>query len=445
VATRGEQLTGNAGALLLRETDHRLGLTRSLVRRLSDPRNQAQSRHSLASLVRTRLLLMALGFRDQRDVELVRKDPALRVAASTAAGLTPLQNGGLASQPTMSRLIDALSIETNLHHLNESLMDWAIACGAAGRGLAKRQATIDLDSVPIEVHGHQPGSSWNGHYGMRCYHPLIAMLDTGHWIGLELRPGNTYTATGCEDMLAPLLERIERETGHRPRLRADAGFPSEGLLSWLEAREVPYVFRVRNNSVLDRLAEPFLHRPPGRPPLEPRQWVYDLTYRAKPWSKERRVVLVVLERKDELFLHHFFLVTNATPQEWSANDLLADYRQRGTMEGHLAELQTVLAPALSCTLRGEDRSNADARVECRNAATFLLYALAYNLAHAARLILARAMHSALSLDRLRKLVLNVPALVVVHARRATIAVTSSVARLWTLFVRALPGHIPRVA
>jgi len=30
------------------------------------------------------------------------------------------------------------------------------------------RVTIDIDSLSIEVHGHQAGSEWNGHYGIRC-------------------------------------------------------------------------------------------------------------------------------------------------------------------------------------------------------------------------------------------------------------------------------------
>ena len=46
-------------------------------------------------------------------------------------------------------------------------------------------------------------------------------------------------------------------------VRLDAGFPDEELLSGLEARGIPYVARIRNNPVLDRMAAPHLKRPGG--------------------------------------------------------------------------------------------------------------------------------------------------------------------------------------
>ena len=150
------------------------------------------------------------------------------------------------------------------------------------------------------------------------------------------------------------------------------------------------------------------------------------------------------ERKNDLYLHHFVLITNATPESWSARDLVDEYRKRGTMETRLGELQSVLAPALSCTLRREHRTQEDqADVPFRNGATMVLFALAYNLAHSTRLTYARATHHPCGLDRLRKRVLAVPAVVLVSARRATVAVAVGVAAVWQRILDALP--VPNLA
>ena len=113
----------------------------------------------------------------------------------------------------------------------------------------------------------------------------------------------------------------------------------------------PYVARVKNNAVLDRLAMPFLKRPPGRRPNEERTWFHELTYAAKSWSRERRVVLVVIDRPDELLLQHFWLITNWTAEQCSGADLLDHYRTRGCAEGYMGELMNVLQPALSSSPR----------------------------------------------------------------------------------------------
>ncbi len=54
---------------------------------------------------------------------------------------------------------------------------------------------VDIDSLPAVVHGHQPGSLYNGHYGDRIYHPLIASAgELGDLLGGKLRHGNVHTA-----------------------------------------------------------------------------------------------------------------------------------------------------------------------------------------------------------------------------------------------------------
>ena len=100
-------------------------------------------------------------------------------------------------------------------------------------------------------------------------------------------------------------------------------------MAGLEKRGTPYVARVRNNAVLDRMAQPYLKRPAGRPPLEPRIWFHEAVYQAKSWSRPRRVVCVVLEKFDELLLDHFWLITNMDAAEKPAEALLELYRKRG--------------------------------------------------------------------------------------------------------------------
>ncbi|MBI4575557.1 MAG: transposase [Planctomycetes bacterium] len=127
-----------------------------------------------------------------------------------------------------------------------------------------------------------------------------------------------------------------------------------------------------------------------------RVWFHELAYQASSWSRVRRIVLVVLERPGQLFLDSFYLVTNWSAEQMPAVDLLQFYRERGTMEGHLGELQTVLASALSCTSRPKSRvrgrvpkhREVPRDAEWANAAPFLLYALSYNLANTARRIMS---------------------------------------------------------
>ena len=113
--TRPELLSADTGALVQRELMERSGLIDWLTERLHDPRHPSSIRYPLSDLLRTRLLLLGQGWRDQSDADRLRQDPSLRVASQTRRGTAALEEGhGLASQPTLSRLLDTLSREENL-------------------------------------------------------------------------------------------------------------------------------------------------------------------------------------------------------------------------------------------------------------------------------------------------------------------------------------------
>lgn len=371
VEARAERLTAEAGAVLIREVIEHLGIGRFLADRLHDPRRPDLITHPLVELLHTELIMLAQGWRDRDDADALRDDPVMRLAVSERRGISPLMSpspdraegepkpknppvpDGLASQPTLSRLGRTLATEQNRAVLRDSLLVTAARRIKAGRcGHRMRYVTIDVDSLPVEVHGHQEGSEYNGHYHARIFHPLVASIgETGDLIDMRLRKGNAHTAEGALDFILPLVDRVEKELCQVASARLDAGFPEEKLLAGLEQRRTPYVARVKNNPVLDHMAEPYLRRPPGRPPNEPRTWFYEMNYAAESWSRGRRVVLVVLERAEELFLHHFWLITSWAEDQMPAADLLELYRGRGTAEGHFGELMSVLDPALSSSPR----------------------------------------------------------------------------------------------
>ena len=92
VETREERLTDGAGALLLCETFERSGVGRFLTDRLQDPRKQETITHPLGELLLTRVELLALGWQDQDDADLLRNDPALRLSVSDRRGDASLRN-----------------------------------------------------------------------------------------------------------------------------------------------------------------------------------------------------------------------------------------------------------------------------------------------------------------------------------------------------------------
>ncbi|MBC7138894.1 MAG: IS1380 family transposase [Defluviimonas sp.] len=441
IESRSDRLTGDPGAVMLREVMERSSFVPWMTERLKDPRSEVDVTQDLASLIRTSVLLAAQGWRDHDDADALRHDPAFRLASSSAAGLTPLADGsGLASQPTLSRFTALMAAPANLKVLREAVLELAgRGIRAERRGKRLPAVTLDVDSAPIEVHGHQPKAEWNVHYAARIYHPLITSIaETGDMLDARLRAGNVASADGALDVILDVVDRARKNFCDVAMVRIDAGFPSAALLAGLDARGIDYVSRLRANAALDRLAEPFMKRPPGRRPAEPRMWLHELRYQAASWDEPRRVVLVVKEREGDLLLDRFFLVTSLGWTAKTQREVLAHYRERGKAEGHMGELKDVLAPALSSTNRPKShwrgkkpRSKTPAvdAFAC-NEVRLLIACLAYQVMHVARRAMAEATGTGWSLRRLRERVLRAGARLVISARRMTLALSSAAAPFW---------------
>jgi hypothetical protein len=322
-----------------------------------------------------------------------------------------------------------LSSQENLDVLSQSLVKWSGKMKRATTGKKTRSVILDFDSTPVRVHGEQSGSTYNGHYGMRCFYPLVAQIrETGDWVGAQLRMGNEHCSVGAVELLQKVIPQVQEQIAPVRLVCGDAGFPNEPMLEWLEQQRIPYVFRLMNNAVLDRMAEPYLKRPPGRPPAQGRRWYVDLEYAAAAWRIRRRIVLVIVERPGELFLDRYVLVTNQTPRQMHAEKLADMYRYRATMESHIGELKNALSLNLSCTNRTKSHvrgrppvtRGAPRDAALSNQATFLLFALAYNLANAARRIISREIEGRSgrrwSIQKLQNLLLRRPGRIIVSAR-----------------------------
>lgn len=448
IVSRPDRLTGEAGAVILRELMERSGVIEWLDARLHDPRKPELITYRLSTLLRSTLALLGQGWRDQDDADALRHDAAMRLATSDGRGTAPLDDGNhLASQPTMSRLIAALSTAGNRRTLRRAIMVLAGRRFRAMRGGHRQRClSIDIDSLPIGVHGNQPGSAWNGHYHQRMYHPLIASVaQTGDLLDARLRAGNAHTAEGGLEFILDVVERAEEEMCQIALVRIDAGFPEEILLSGLERNGTPYIARLRDNKALARMARPYLRRPKGRPPEEPRMWFHEMTYQAGSWSKERRVVLVVQEKPGELLLHYFWLITSIVADIVPAADLLERYRERGSAEHHMGELMDVLDPALSSAPRGKShyRENRLPQREssidafAHNETILLLNILAYELVHAGRCLMEVATGDGWSLRRFGERVLHAAARITVSGRRVTMVIGEAFARYWRRLVPRL--------
>ena len=459
IAGSDERLTNLAGVVCLRELDEKLGLTRGIAEALEDPRDVSRVEHSMSSLLRSWTYTMAAHSCTQLSASRLAMDPALKLAASDGKGTAPLgASGVLASQPTLSRFLGTLGTEPNRIALNEGLFQSAArGIRAANKGKRLAEATLDIDSFPHEVHGHQTGAEYNGHYRMNCFHPLGVMVgETGHWVGLDLRDGNVHTANGAADLLLPLVDKAREDIAEKVYVRGDAGFPSVDFLDQLDGRDVRYAFRIPTNKCLQEWEEILAVRPPGRPPEAPRMWTHDVAYQASTWMAPRRVVVVVQERPGELYLHTFFILTSFTEDEMSADETVDFYRERALMENHIGEHQSVLNANLASSNRPKTHinrkavKNAEKPVDTfgANTAALLLHGIAYNLANTLRCLVERGIRIAgahgMHFKSVRRLFLAISGRFVISSRRITLRVSEVMMKIWSELWEAL-GKIPHHA
>ena len=212
-----------------------------------------------------------------------------------------------------------------------------------------KSITLDMDSSESPVHGDQEGAAWNGHFQSKCLHPLFVFNQFGDLERCALRPGNVHSADGWEEVLRPVLARYSakaRPSITRRRFRADAAFAIPALFDLLEAEGWDYAIRIKGNPKLYDQIGWLTKRRPGRPPNHIVRHYTSFHYRAKSWSKPRRVVAKVEFHPGELFPRVGFIVTNRSlPNE----RVLAFYNGRGTAEQYIKEGKYALKwTRLSC-------------------------------------------------------------------------------------------------
>ena len=99
----GGKLSSNGGVLILREIERKLGLAAVLSRHIPDDRDCTRVTHSYSDMTRARMFAIASGHEDCDDLDVLRSDPALKMAC----GRLPVSGTDLMSQPTLSRLENA--------------------------------------------------------------------------------------------------------------------------------------------------------------------------------------------------------------------------------------------------------------------------------------------------------------------------------------------------
>src|SRR5512147_1017736 len=131
----GGNQSSDAGLVLLREAERKLGVCRRLAAAMPDRRDPDRVQHAMFEMVMARVSAIACGYEDAIDLDRLRHDPLMKVAV----GRCPESGAPLASQSTISRLENAPS-RSEAARLSAALVDQFGTTVKPGR-----QEILDID------------------------------------------------------------------------------------------------------------------------------------------------------------------------------------------------------------------------------------------------------------------------------------------------------------
>ena len=349
----GGRLSSDAGGVLLREVDKRIGLTPRLARCFVDYRNRLSVEHDVQALVSQRIYALALGYEDLNDHGELRGDAlvSLLVGKRDLTGEKRKRQSdrgyALASASTLNRLELGEPEDAARHRYKrivsrpEALDDLLVELFMESHRRAPREVWLDLDATDDPLHGHQEGRFFHGYYRCYCYLPLYIFCGE-HLLCARLRRSNRDGAAGSIEELERIVGQLRRRWPKvRIHIRGDSGFCRESIMKWCEEHDIGYVLGLARNRRLERALGTAMcearsvHRHTGHAARRYR----DFTYRTrKSWSRRRRVV-----GKAEYLskgANPRFVVTSLSPRKASARRLYEKlYCARGDMENRIKEQQ----------------------------------------------------------------------------------------------------------
>jgi hypothetical protein len=283
----GGQLSSNAGALLLRGAEKKIGIGARLAACIRDRRKPERIEHPLEEMLKLRMFAIASGYEDGDDCDTLRYDPIFKMTV----GHAPESGDPLCSQPTMCRL-ENMPSKIEIARMMFALVDGF--CESYRR--PPSSIKLDIDDTCDTVHGHQQLSLFNAHYDERCFLPIhIYEATSGKPVAMILREGATPSGEEVRTVLKHVIKRIRK---HWPNVkilvRGDSHYGRVEAMEWCEETPgVDYVFGFGTNEVLQGLtreAANAIAAKRTRSGADKLRGFMTFHYGAKNWDKKRRFV-----------------------------------------------------------------------------------------------------------------------------------------------------------
>ncbi len=328
----GGQISSDAGVLVLREVEQRLGVAECLAVCIDDPRLPERVRHSVADILRFRMLMIAAGYEDGNDADSLRHDPVFKLALDHLPG-----GDALCSQPTISRLENLPGTRSVLRMARAMV---GLYCGSFRQ--VPRRIVLDVDDTFDAVHGEQQLRLFNAHHDEYGFQPIVVFDGEGRPVAAMLRPAKRPSGREARAFLRRLVRAIR---GHWPRveilIRADSHYCAPEVLDFCRTEGLDFMLGVAPTTTLRRHVEALerstaaLWIGTGK-----RRRYKEFLDGAASWSRVERIIARVEAGPDGTDTR--FVVTNLS--NGAARCLYErTYCQRGQAENHIKAWKRHLA------------------------------------------------------------------------------------------------------
>ena len=285
VEPSADQVSSDAGLLPFRQLDERIGLTRQFAEALSDRRNLGYIDHSFLEMTRMRVYGILADYADQNDHDVLRSDPIFKLLCNRS-----IQDGDLASQPTLSRFENAIDVRS-FYRLRDVLLDQFIAAFDK----PPRQLTLDIDPFDDPTHGQQQLTFFHGYYDQYQYLPrVITCAENDLVLTVCLLYGTAHPTLGAQDDMQYVVRRLrEAWPDVRLHLRADSGFGTPAMYEVCEQLEIQYTIGMGMNARLKKHSDSLLEQALSQWEAtgQPQRLFTAFWYRADSWPAQRWVVI----------------------------------------------------------------------------------------------------------------------------------------------------------
>ena len=282
----GGDQSSDAGLLLLREAERKLGVCRRIAVAMPDGRDQSRIHHEMFELVMARVTAIACGHEDGIDHDQLRHDPLLKLAV----GRCPLTGAPLASQSTISRLENAPR-KVEAARISAALVDQFGVTVKPGR-----EEILDIDDTFCAAHGGQQLAFWNAHHDERGFASMhIYHAGSSTPVTAILRPARTPKGTEVRTVIKHVTKRLRKHWPASTRIvwRGDSHYGRVEAMEQAESSDDHYIFGLAGNTTLDALAAEAAtdlraRHAAGR---EAKLRIWEtFEYQANSWKRPRRVV-----------------------------------------------------------------------------------------------------------------------------------------------------------